>query len=119
MRSPFFAALGFASILALAAPAQAQDSERTYAFDAIQRADLAAAEARLLAQRAEEPNEPAVLINLAHVYAKTDRLDQAAALYAEVLNGENVLMATRDGSPAWSHDLARRAMDRTRSIVSR
>lgn len=107
------------AMVASAATAQVQTQEQRYGFNAIQRDDLTAAEARLIAQRAAEPGEPSVLLNLAHVYAKTGRAEQAMALYREVLTGENVLMATATRAPAWSHDLARRGLDRTRSIASR
>lgn len=107
------------AMIASAASAQMPTQEQRYGFNAIQRDDLTAAEARLIAQRAAEPNEPSVLLNLAHVYMKTGRADQALALYRAVLAGENVLMATATRDPAWSHDLARRGLDRTRSIASR
>lgn len=107
------------AMIASAAGAQMPNQEQRYGFNAIQRDDLTAAEARLIAQRAAEPSEPSVLLNLAHVYAKTGRADQALELYREVLAGENVLMATATRAPAWSHDLARRGLDRTRSIASR
>lgn len=116
MRGLVGLALGAAFV---ASAAGAQTQEQTYGFNAIQRNDLTAAEARLVAQRAAEPNEPSVLINLAHVYSKTGRLDQAAALYREVLAGENVLMATASREGMWSHDLARRGLDRARMMAAR
>ncbi len=111
-----FVTLG-AALVATAAGAQTQ--EQTYGFNAIQRDDLAGAEARLIAQRAAEPNEPSVLINLAHIYSKTGRLEQAEAMYREVMAGENVLMLTGSRSQAWSHQLAQRGIDRARQMASR
>lgn len=102
-----------------ATSAGAQTQEQTYGFNAIQRGDLTAAEARLIAQRAAEPNEPSVLINLAHVYAKTGRFDQAMTLYRQVLSSENVAMSLADRRLVWSHDLAQRGLERARSIASR
>lgn len=116
MRGLAMLALGAAFI---ASAAGAQTQEQVYGFNAIQRNDLTAAEARLIAQRAAEPNEPSVLINLAHVYSKTGRFDQAESLYREVLAGENVLMATASRQGAWSHDLARRGLDRARMMAAR
>ena len=107
------------ALVATSAAAQTVPQEQTYGFNAIQRGDLTAAEARLTAQRAAEPGEPSVLLNLAHVYAKTGRADQAQALYRQVLATENVPMALANRSPAWSHDLAKAGLDRARSIASR
>lgn len=106
-----------AALAATAAGAQTQ--EQTYGFSAIQRADLAGAEARLNAQRLMEPNEPSVLINLAHVYAKTGRMAQAEALYRQVMAGENVMMLTASNQQLWSHQLARKGLDRSREMASR
>lgn len=114
---------GFAVLAAgaafIASAAGAQTQEQAYGFNAIQRHDLTAAEARLVAQRAAEPNEPSVLINLAHVYSKTGRVDQAAALYRQVLAGENVMLATADREGVWSHDLAQRGLARARMMAAR
>lgn len=115
-RKMVFVTLG-AALVATAAGAQTQ--EQKYGFNAIQRDDLAGAEARLTAQRAEEPNEPSVLINLAHIYAKTGRLEQAEAMYRRVMATDNVLMMTDDRSPVWSHQLAQRGLDRARMTASR
>ena len=99
--------------------ALAQKQEQTYGFNAIAKDDLTAAEARLIAQRATEPNEPSVLLNLAYVYAKTGRYDQANALYRKVIAGENVLMLTGSRQQLWSHDVAQRGLDRARMMASR
>ena len=106
-----------AALAATAAGAQTQ--EQTYGFNAIQRDDLAGAEARLNAQRAMEPNEPSVLINLAHVYAKTGRMAQAETLYRQVMATDNVLMLTGSKQQLWSHQLARKGLDRAREMASR
>lgn len=116
MRKLVFATLG-AALVATAAGAQTQ--EQTYGFNAIQRSDLAGAEARLIAQRAAEPNEPSVLINLAHIYTKTGRTAQAEAMYRRVLASDNVLMLTGGRQQSWSHQLARRGLDRARLMASR
>lgn len=106
-----------AALVATAAGAQTQ--EQRYGFKAIQRDDLAAAEARLNAARLEQPNEPSVLINLAHVYWKTGRTEQAEAMYRRVLAGENVLMLTGANHQLWSHQLAQKGLDRARQMASR
>lgn len=102
-----------------ATSALAQSQEQTYGFNAIARDDLAAAEARLAAQRAAEPKEPSVLLNLAYVYARTGRVDQANALYREVKADENVLMLTGARQQVWSHELADRGLARTAAMASR
>lgn len=106
-----------AALAATAAGAQTQ--EQRYGFDAIQRADLTAAEARLSAERIAQPDEPSVLINLAHIYAKTGRTAQAEMLYRQVLSSDNVLMLTGSRRQLWSHDLASRGLERTRLVASR
>lgn len=103
----------------VATAAGAQTQEQRYGFDAIQRADLTAAEARLSAERIAQPDEPSVLINLAHIYAKTGRMAQAETLYRQVLGGENVLMLTGSRRQLWSHDLAQNGLARARIVASR
>ena len=107
------------AVALFATAANAQTQEQRYGFNAIQRDDLAGAEARLTAQRAQEPNEPSVLINLAHVYAKTGRFEQAEALYRQVMATDNVLMLTASRQQVGSHQLAQRGLDRARQMASR
>lgn len=102
-----------------AGTASAQTQEQRYGFNAIQRADMAGAEARLQAARLEQPNEPSVLINLAHVYWKTGRTAEAEALYRQVLATDNVLMLTGANQQLWSHQLAQKGLDRARQMASR
>lgn len=105
---------------ALAATAAgAQTQEQRYGFNAIQRADLAGAEARLNAALLEQPGEPSALINLAHVYSKTGRVAEAEALYRQILTSQNVLMLTASNRQVGSHELAQRGLDRARQMASR
>lgn len=114
------ALVGAASVVATGAAAQTTPSQaQTYGFNAIARGDLNAAEARLIAQRAEEPNEPSVLLNLAYIYGRTGRADEATALYNQILASDDVLMISGKGEQVWSHALARKAMSRTTGIASR
>jgi thioredoxin-like negative regulator of GroEL len=112
----WFALIG-AALIATGATAQTQ--EQKYGFNAIAKEDLTGAEARLIAQRALEPNEPSVLLNLAYVYAQTGRLDQATALYRQVMAGENVMMLTGGRQQVWSHEIAQRGLDRARQMAAR
>lgn len=116
MRNLVLALVGAALFTTTAA---AQTQEQRYGFDAIQRADLTAAEARLNAALLEQPNEPSVLINLAHIYWKTGRIEQAEALYRRVLASDNVLMLTGTRQNVGSHQLAQKGLDRARQVASR
>lgn len=114
------ALVGAASVVTTGAAAQTAPSQaQTYGFNAIARGDLNAAEARLIAQRAEEPNEPSVLLNLAYIYGRTGRADEATALYNQILASDDVLMVSGKGEQIGSHALARKAMNRTTGIASR
>ena len=111
--------IGLVGAAVAGSAASAQTQEQTYGYNAIQRDDLAGAEARLIAQRLAEPNEPSVLINLAHIYSKTGRVEQAEALYRQIIANENILMLTGSRQQVWSHQLARRGLDRARMMASR
>ncbi len=89
------------------------------AFTALAKGRYAAAEARLVSEVANGSEEPGVLLNLAHVYGREGRRDDAVRLYRQVLAVPNVRMEMADGSPAWSHDLAGRGMIRLSAIASR
>ena len=107
--------LGLA-LLAFAGASQAKDP---VAFQAIAASDLRGAESVLASEVAAGTREPGVLINLAHVYSRTGRSQQAAELYRQVMAVPNAQMARQDGSPAWSHDLAARGIQRVSRIASR
>ena len=115
-----FASLGLsgAAIAAPEAPARLP-ADAVYAFPQIQAQRFDAAETRLSAQRAAEPREPSVLLNLAYVYAKTSRQGLASGLYEDVLALPNVQMELGNGTPAWSHDLAKRALSGNAAMASR
>ncbi|RHW17821.1 tetratricopeptide repeat protein [Sphingomonas gilva] len=97
--------IGFAvaALAMVSAPAFAQE----YGYQQIADGKLLLAESELDAARVAEPGEPSVMINLAAIYARTGRTDQAKAMYREVLATDNVLLELGDHRPAWSHDLAR------------
>lgn len=88
-----------------------------YGYMAIARADYARAEAQLLARKAAEPREPSVLINLAHVYQKTDRALAAASMYQSALALPDVMLEMPDGRPASSHQLARRGLSALQQVA--
>ena len=75
--APALAAMG------IAASAHAQDAQ--YAHAAIESGKLPQAERALTRETRAGSREPEVLLNLAAVYAMTDRADAARALYSRVL----------------------------------
>lgn len=111
-----FIVMGVAS--ALLASASASGATPTdYGHDLIKARQLAAAERELVTRRAAEPDEPSVLINLAYVYARTNRTADAAVLYERVLALPDVLLALGNGKPRWSHMLANKGLGRPDGVA--
>jgi Flp pilus assembly protein TadD len=104
------ASIVLAAPLALTPVAQADSQDGRYAHATIQRGDYAAAERKLLAEARVFPNKPEVLLNLAAIYAKTGRHNEARALYNRVLALQPVAMDLADGEVAPSHLIAGRGM---------
>lgn len=104
--------------LAMTAGVQAQSVDPV-AYEALARGNFTAAETRLESQLAKGSRDPAVLLNLAHVYKRDGRMADAAGLYREVLTARNISMELPDGSPAWSHDLAARGLARLTMLSAR
>lgn len=107
--------IGTVVAMTLAVPCLAQ--ERT-AYAAISSGDLAAAEATLDAERAIFPARPELMLNLATVYARSQRPEQARALYQQVLARDEVLLDMADGATVSSHEVARRGMMRIGTQLS-
>ena len=116
-----FAAFGLAGAASATptVPVEVVPSDAVYGYSQIAAQRYAAAESRLAEQRASEPREPSVLLNLAYVYAKTSRQGLASGLYEDVLALPNVQMELGNGKPAWSHDLAKRALSGNAAMASR
>lgn len=93
----------------LATPALAKDRS---GYTAIAAGNLSQAEATLSAERAIYPRRPEVLLNLAAVYARTNRNAQARALYDDVLAAQPVALELADGGTMSSHDVAQRGLSR-------
>jgi len=102
----------FSAFLVAAAVTSPGLAAQEYGYQQIAEGKLLLAESTLEAARVAEPREPSVLINLAAIYARTGRTDQAQAMYREVLATQNVQLEMGDHRPAWSHDLARRGLQR-------
>jgi Flp pilus assembly protein TadD len=95
-----------------AASVAAQNRTDPYAHDAIEAGSFAEAEASLRAQLALEPAKPELLINLAAIYARTNRLDAAQTMYDRALASENVSLLLKPNVALDSHAIARRGLSR-------
>lgn len=106
MMNKVVATILVASLAAAAQAAPAQTRTDPLAAQAIERGDYAKAERRLIAERRIFPNRPEILLNLAAVYAQTDRANEARALYQRVLANEDVLMDLSAERTASAHAIA-------------
>ncbi|KQM63503.1 hypothetical protein ASE75_13135 [Sphingomonas sp. Leaf17] len=102
---------GAALALALVATTPALAGERT-GFTAIASGDLAKAERMLTAERRIYPQRPELMLNLAAVYAKTNRSAEARALYTAVLDRPAVAMDLPNGMVLSSHAVASTGLNR-------
>lgn len=93
----------------IATPAIGKDRS---GYTAIAAGNLSQAEATLSAERAIYPRRPEVLLNLAAVYARTNRAVQARALYNDVLAVRPVSLELSDGGTVSSHAVAERGLSR-------
>jgi len=98
-------ALIVAALLAAPGVSQAAGDERN-GYVEIMRGDLSAAERMLDQERKIAPQDAMLDLNLAAIYARTGRTQQARALYATVLAQPNQSMLLSRDRTAWSHDLA-------------
>ena len=105
-----------ASLVAAASALPALAADRT-GFHAITAGDYATAEQTLTAERRIFPSRPELMINLATVYARTGRASQAASLYREALQADDVEMAMPDGDVASSRTIAQRGLDRLGTVT--
>ena len=100
------------AIVASTSAAAAQSSAVRSAHAAIVDNDLTRAERLLTAEQRVFPHHPEVLINLAAVYARTGRVQQASALYRQVLAREDVLLDLSADRTATSHVIAETGLRR-------
>ena len=101
-----------ASASVAAMPASAQNGAVRASHDAFAKGDLAAAERVLIGEQRVFPNSPEVLVNLAAVYARTGRAEQAATLYRQVLAQDAVLLDLTADRTVSSHAIAELGMRR-------
>ncbi len=109
MRLGTFTRLAVAlSAVGFAGSAMAQDAQ--YVHAAIVGGKLAQAERDLERDTRAGSREPEVLLNLAAVYAMTDRGDQARGLYQQVLKRDDASLLLSGSRVASAHDVARKGL---------
>ena len=105
-----------------AAPAQAGVVQDTAIHDSITRGDYAGAENKLLPRLRDGETSPELLLNLAAVYALTDRPEAAQALYRWVLSERDALMdltQREGGDTRTAHAIAREGLQRLQLVARR
>ena len=78
--------------------------------NSIARGDLRTAEREIVAQQALYPDQVDAMINLATVYLRTGRVADARRIWAAVAAEPDQEVMLNGGAPAWSHQLANRAL---------
>lgn len=116
MATKVMALAAAAMALTIALPAAAQNTAVRSAHDAFAQGDYVRAERVLAAERRVFPNSPEVLINLAAVYARTGRVQQAASLYRRVLAREDVLLDLNADRTASAHMIAQTGLSRVGNL---
>ncbi len=99
-----------------ALPASAQSGAVRVAHDAFAQGDYARAEAVLTAEQRIFPDSPDVLVNLAAVYARTGRVQQAAAVYRQILARQDMLLDASADRTVSSHAVATAGLRRVASL---
>lgn len=99
----------------IAAPAMAQQRAVRASHAAIVTGDLRSAERMLVAERRIFPKRAELLLNLAAVYARSNRTREAAALYDQVLAGDDAMMDVSEGRSLGAHALARLGKSKLRN----
>lgn len=79
-------------------------------YDALIKANYAAAERQILSDNRTSRNDPAKLINLGQIYWKTGRADEAIRVLEAVAQAEEVELILANGKIIGSRDAARKAL---------
>lgn len=95
--------------MTMAVPALA--GERT-GYVQIAAGDLSGAERTLQAERRIFPDRPELMLNLAAIYAATNRASEARSLYSDVLRRNVVPMDMPSGAVVSSHAVAHAGLNR-------
>lgn len=96
------------AVMGIAGSANAQDAR--YAHAAITAGHLPQAERALEREARAGSREPEVLLNLAAIYAMTERPDAARSLYTRVLATRDASLVMPSDRIASAHDVARRGL---------
>lgn len=83
----------------------------------IARGDYAAAERVLMRSLKVDADDPELLLNLATVYARTQRSDQAKALYRQVLAAPDERLSMNDGGTLRAHIAAQSGLNQLAGIT--
>lgn len=115
------AVAALAPLALVAAPAQAGAMQDAAIHQSISKGDFAAAENALLPRLRDGENSPEVLLNLAAVYALTDRPEAAQALYRWVLSERDAVMdlSQREGDTKTAHAIAQDGLSRLQVAARR
>ncbi|WP_181814682.1 tetratricopeptide repeat protein [Sphingomonas aracearum] len=103
-------------LLALSAPVAAQVGGDHNGAAQIAQGDYPAAERVLVRSLKVDANDPELLLNLATVYARTDRADRARALYQQVLAAPDERLAVGGGDVLRAHALAQSGLQRLQPL---
>ena len=87
-------------------------------FAAIMDADWVKAE-RQLAASSTANDDPARLLNLAHVYRQTGRETEARQIYSAVLDQRDRIVEVANGTPMSCHALAQQALAKPTGVAAR
>lgn len=105
-----------AGLLMAATPGQASTEDNNGATQ-IARGDYAAAEAIIRHEQRLFPTDPDLMLNLAMVYARTGRLDEARRLYRAVLDRPAVPLLVGGDREQSSHAIASEALRQLNAVT--
>lgn len=111
---PYLVIAPFA-LAVLPAQAQVQNGDPV-ASAAIARGEYSKAEQSLLADLRIHPGRPELMLNLAAIYARTGRTDEARDLYTRVLAKDDVLMDLPADRVVGSHAVAQTGLKRLSAV---
>lgn len=109
-------ALVFLSAVTMTSAALAQSGgeigypKGSLGYDALVEANYTVAEKQILASSGVASNDPAKLINLGQIYAKTGRSEMAVKVLEQALREEDVELILANGETMGSREAARKAL---------
>ena len=109
--------LAFMPLAALAGAALAEPGgeigypEGSLGYDALVNANYTTAERQILSDSRVAKNDPARLINLGQIYAKTGRTAEAIKVLEQAMRAEEMELILANGDVIGSREAARKALD--------